>query len=76
MKLSLIARESEGWRGLSVGSPVQEASTGHEKHVFGGTPAVNEYSVSLRSWHSLGLKDAQRLERSTCKHIPLYFGSR
>lgn len=76
MKLSLIARESEGWRGLSVGSPVQEASTGHEKHVFGGTPAVNECSVSLRSWHSLGLKDAQRLERSTCKHIPLYFGSR
>lgn len=53
-------------------SPVQGASTGHEKHVFGGAPAVNGCSVSPRSWHSLGLKDAQGLERSAAKHIPLY----
>lgn len=40
-------------------SPVQRASTGHEKHVFGGAPAVNRCSVSLRSSHSLGLRDEQ-----------------
>lgn len=77
MKLSLIAGESKGWRGGLTrmrgegGSPVQGASTGHEKHVFGGAPAVNGCSVSPRSWHSLGLKDAQGLERSAAEHIPV-----
>lgn len=52
-------------------SPVQGASTGHEKHVFGVAPAVNGCSVFSRSWHSLGLKDAQGLERSAAEHIPL-----
>lgn len=71
MKLSLIAGETEGWRGVGQ-SPVQGASTGHEKHVFGGAPAVNGCSVSPRSWHSLGLKDIQGLGRSAAEHIPLY----
>ena len=66
MKLSLIAGESEGRRGVRRGGSLlcRGAPAGHEKHVFGGAPAVNGCSVSPRSWHSLGLKDAQGLERS------------
>lgn len=73
MKLSLIAGESEGGEG---GLLYRGASTGHEKHVFGGAPAVNGCSVSLRSWHSLGLKDTRGLARSAARHIPSYGCSR
>lgn len=66
MKLSLIAEENDGWGEMRcVGeSPLQGASTGHEKHLFGGAPPVNGCSVFPRSWHSLGMKDGQWLERS------------
>lgn len=80
MKLSLFVRgkERESWMGSDERGSLlyRGASTGHEKHVFGGAPAVNGCSVSLRSWHSLGLKDAQGLERTTAEHIPLYGCSR